>query len=109
LLSLSQSAKLERKVTTVVVQTASQSCDAEGLAGCSADEEVDISILVFLNRCEVAVQRHVGIVVLKHSTGELFNLRKERSLPAHVMPSRSGGLDAAADRSVAHIRLCWAG
>jgi hypothetical protein len=97
LLSLSKSAKFERKVTTVVFQAASQSCDAEGLAGCSADEEVDFSIFVFLNRCEVAVQWHVGIVVLKNGAGELFNLRKEGSLPTHVVPCGGGGLDAAAN------------
>jgi hypothetical protein len=97
LLSLSKSAKFERKVTTVVVQSASQSCDAEGLAGCPADEEVNFSIFVFLNRCEVAVQWHVGIVVLKHGAGELLNLRKEGGLPAHVVPCGGGCLNAAAD------------
>jgi hypothetical protein len=94
---LSQSAKLERKVTTVVVQTASQSCNAEGLAGCSADEEVNLSIFVFLNGCEVAVQRHVGVSVFKHGAWELFNLGKECSLPAHVVPCGGGGLNAAAN------------
>ena len=93
---MSKSAKFERKVTTVVVQTASEAGDAEGLAGCSADEEVDVSIFVFLNRCEVAVQWHVGVAVLKHGAGELFNLRKEGGLPPHVMPCGGGGLYAAA-------------
>jgi len=97
LLSLSKSAKFERKVTTVVVQTASQSRDAEGLAGCAADEEVDVSIFVFLNGGEVAVQRHVGIVVLKHGARELLNLGKECRLPTHVMPRGGGGFDATAN------------
>jgi hypothetical protein len=96
LLSLSKSAKLEGEVTTVVVQTASQSRDAEGLTGCAADEEVDLSIFVFLNGCEVAVQWHVGVSVLKHGARELLNLGKECSLPAHVMPCGSRGLNAAA-------------
>jgi hypothetical protein len=94
---LSKSAKLKRKVTTVVVQTASQSCDAEGLAGCAADEEVDLSIFVFLNGCEVAVQWHVWVSVFKHGAWELFNLGKECGLPAHVVPRGGSGLNAAAN------------
>jgi hypothetical protein len=96
LLSLSKSAKLKGEVTTVVVQTASQSCDAKGLAGCAADEEVDLSIFVFLNGCEVAVQRHVWVSVFKHGARELLNLGKECGLPAHVMPRGSRSLNAAA-------------
>ena len=94
---MSKSAKLKGEVTTVVVQTASQSCDAEGLAGCAADEEVDVSIFVFLNGGEVAVQRHVWVSVLKHGAWELFNLRKECSLPTHVMPRGGCGLNATAN------------
>lgn len=100
---MSQSAKFERKVTTLVIQATSQSSDAEGLTGCSADEEVDFSILVLLNRCEVAVQRHVGIVMFKHGTRELFDFRKEGCFPAHVMPCGGGGLNAAANGTVAHL------
>jgi hypothetical protein len=96
LLSLSQSAKLEGKVTTVVVQTASQSGNAEGLAGCAPNEEVDLSIFVFLNSREVAVQWHVWVSVFKHGARELFNLGKECSLPAQVMPRGCRGLNATA-------------
>jgi hypothetical protein len=96
LLSLSKSAKLEGKVTTVVVQTASQSGNAEGLAGCAPNEEVDLSIFVFLNSREVAVQWHVWVSVFKHGARELFNLGKECSLPAHVVPRGCRGLNATA-------------
>ena len=102
---MSKSAKLKGEVTTVVVQTASQSGDAEGLTGCAPDEEVDLSIFVFLNGCEVAVQWHVRVAMLKHGARELLNLRKECSLPAHVMPCGGGGLNAAANRSVSHVCL----
>ena len=82
---MSQSAKLEGKVTTVVVQTASQSGNAEGLAGCAPNEEVDLSIFIFLNSREVAVQWHVWVSVFKHGARELFNLGKE--LPKDFPPS----------------------
>jgi hypothetical protein len=96
LLPLSKSAKLEGKVTTVVIQAASQSCNAEGLAGCSADEEVDCSIFILSDSGEVAVQRHVGVMVLKHGARELLDLREERRLPVHMVPCSCRSLNAAA-------------
>jgi hypothetical protein len=107
LLALSKSAKLKGEVTTVVVQAASQPGNAEGLAGCPANEEVDFAILVPLNCCEVAVQRNLGIVMLKDSPLELLDLREECGFPAHVVPSGCGGLNAAAYGSVPHadVRL----
>ena len=69
---MSKSAKLKGEVTTFIVQSPSETGNAEGLAGGSADEEVDFSILVLLNSGEVAVQRHIRVVVFKHRAGESF-------------------------------------
>ena len=94
---MSKSAKLEGEVATVVIQSASQPGNAEGLAGCPADKEVDLSILVLLNGCEVAVKRHFRVVVLQHGARELLDLREERGFPRHVVPCGGRGLNAAAN------------
>jgi hypothetical protein len=103
LLALSKSAKLEGEVTTLVIQSASETGDAERLAGCAADEEVDFAILIFLNSREIAMQRDFRVVVFKDGAWKRLNLREERRLPAHVMPSGGGGLDAAAYRPISHV------
>ena len=100
---MSKSAKLKGEVTTVVIQSTSETGNAEGLAGGSADEKVDFSILVFLNGGEVAVQRNFRITVLKDCAWERLNLREKRRLPTHVMPSGGGGFDAAAYRPISHV------
>jgi len=63
LLTLSKSAKLKGEVTTLIIQSTSETGDTEGLARCAANEEVDFAILVLLNGREVAVQRNFRIVV----------------------------------------------
>jgi hypothetical protein len=93
---LSKSAKLKGEITTLVVQAASETGNAKGLAGCSANEEVDLSILVLRDGCEVAVQRHVGVVVFQHCARKRLNLAKKSRLPAQPVPCRGRGFDAAA-------------
>ena len=99
---MSKSAKLKGEVATVVVQTASETGDRETLAGCPADEEVDASILVLSYRGEVAVQRHVRVVILQDGAGECFDFGKECRLPAKRVPCGGCGFDAAAHGTVPH-------
>jgi hypothetical protein len=79
---LSKSAKLKGEVTTLVIQTASESGNAKGLAGCSANEEVDFSILVLRDGCEVAVQGYVGVMVFQHRARKRLDLAKKSRFPA---------------------------
>jgi len=74
LLALSKSAKLKGEVTTFIIQSPSETGNAEGLAGGSANEEVDLAILVLLNGCEVAMQWDFRVVVFKHRARESLNL-----------------------------------
>lgn len=70
---MSKSAKFKGEVTTFIVQSASETGDTEGLAGRSADKEVDFSILIFLNGSEVAVTRHIWVVVRQYGLRKGFN------------------------------------
>jgi hypothetical protein len=79
---LSKAQKLKGQVTTVIAQASSESCDRERLAGGSSHENVNWVIFVALDAGEIPMQGDMGIMMLKHSTGEGFNLRKERRLPA---------------------------
>jgi hypothetical protein len=60
---LSKSAKLKGQVATVVIQSTSEAGDGEGLAGGSSDKKVNWSILIALNCGEVAMQRHIRIMM----------------------------------------------
>jgi hypothetical protein len=99
---LSKPKKLKGQVAALIIQTASQSCDAEGLTGGSADKKVNWPILIGSNRGEVAMKRRFGIVVRQHGAGERLNLAKESGLPAKRMPSNGRSLDARTDGTVNH-------
>lgn len=47
----------------MVVQSFSQSCDGEGLAGGSSDENIDICLLIPINFRHVTKVRNVRVVV----------------------------------------------
>src|SRR5262249_52315705 len=55
-------------------------------AGGSADEKIDSCIVILLDGGEVAVERHVGEVVLEYGTGEGVDLAEERRTPAQRVP-----------------------
>jgi hypothetical protein len=99
---LSKFKKLKGEVATVVAQSASKSCNAEGLAWGSSDKKVNWSILISPYCGKITVARHVGIVMRQHGARKCLNLREECGLPAHMVPSGGGGLNAAADGSVPH-------
>lgn len=72
--AIKKSKKLERERTARSIHACSESGDAEILAGRSADKKVNCSIFVSANRGEIAVQRHVGVVVREHGARERFDL-----------------------------------
>jgi len=83
----SQSEELQRKASSRVGKSLSESCDREGLAGCSSDKEVDGRLS--MNRVswvdelgEVAIVADLGVVVREDRAGEWVDLREERWLPA---------------------------
>ena len=79
---MSKAAKLKGEVTTVIIQAASEACNAEGLAGSASDQKVNWLIFILRYGGEVAVQRHIGIVVRQHGARKRLNLAEKRWLPA---------------------------
>jgi hypothetical protein len=71
---LSKRTKPQHEVATRICQTFSQAGNAERLARSSSDENIDICIVTSLDRCEVPVQRDVGVVVRQHLARELVYL-----------------------------------
>ena len=101
--AVSKSHELKGQVATVVVQSASEASNAEGLAGGASNEKVDLAILVPFDGGEVAVQRHAGIVVFEHGARERLDLGEGGGRPAERMPCKGCGFDAGADRDVSHL------
>lgn len=82
----SNGTKGKHEVATRVIQSLSESGDAEGLAGSSSAEKIDLCIRPVLELCHVPVVLHIGVVVRKHGTGEWLNLRECRCFPAERRP-----------------------
>ena len=94
-----QSEKLQREASSSVGQPLSESGDGERLAWGAPDEEVDGSIP--MNRVswvdelrEVAMIRHLWVMVLEHRTREGFDLAEPRGRPPERLPRDGRGLDA---------------
>src|SRR5690606_38370063 len=92
----------KREVATRVIQALSESCDAERLAGSSADEKIDSCIWPAPEVGHVAEVRHVRVVVRQHGRGERLDLRERDRPPAERLPGDGSGLDAAAYAQVPH-------
>jgi hypothetical protein len=86
----------------MVGKTLSESCDGEGLAGGSADEDVDALRRVVDELGEVTMVGHLRVVMREDRAGERFDFSEPRRRPAEWVPSRGGGLDAGADGAVLH-------
>jgi hypothetical protein len=56
----------QREVATWVVQSRSETGDAEGLAGSSSDENIDICMGPTPEVVEVTEVRHAGVALLEH-------------------------------------------
>jgi hypothetical protein len=87
-----QSAELQREIAAIIVESASQTGDGEGLAGGSSDKDVDGNRpswvrLVSEDLREVAMIRHSGEAVVQNSGRKGVNLGEPRRLPAERVPS----------------------
>ena len=106
---MSKAAKLKGEVATLVVQAASQSGDGEGLAGGAAHENVNWAcggrLGAELVTGHISIVGCVGVVVCQHGGREFLNLGKPGGRPAQRVPGGGGGFDAAAYRSVFHMRV----
>ena len=101
--SLSQRQILKRQVTARIVQPLSESSHAEGLAGGSANKQVnrfDSGSAIAIDPCKVAEVGHFGVVVFEDGRRERFDLRKGGSFPAEWFPCAGRGFDPAAHAEV---------
>ena len=98
--SFSQPKILKGQVAALVCQSAPESRDTERLAGGSANKNVNWFILPCLDGGEIAVQRHVRVMVLQDRARKGVNLGQERRAPPERMPCDRCGLDAAANGTV---------
>ena len=70
----SQLCKLKRKIASFILQPLSESGDAERLARCASDEEVDVAPVVApLDLGEVPEVRNLGKPLLQYGGGELVD------------------------------------
>lgn len=114
--SLSQREELKREVAARIVQAEALSCDAEGLAGGSANKKVNWSDMVGLDLCEVAEKggevlaglpavvifdRHGAEAVLQDGARELVDLAHAGAFPAQGLPCHARRFDPAAHTEVA--------
>ena len=83
-------------------QSGAFSGDAEILAGCSADNEINHSTAISVDVRHVPKVRDVGKAPLKQRTGKGINLGKSLSHPAERLPGHAGRLDAGAEGQIAH-------
>lgn len=102
--AVSQPKIFERQVTAVVIQAAAAAGEAEGLAGGSADKKVNWPIVVGSNRREIAVARHVGIMVCQNGAGERLDFAERGRRPSERMPGDGCGFNARADGEIPHNR-----
>jgi hypothetical protein len=102
---LSQSRKFKREVAALVSESASKPGDAEGLAGCSSDEEVDAAIASSKSICESderAMIWNLGVARRKKLGGPRGDFGEPRGRPAERLPRDGSSLDARADGAVPH-------
>ena len=70
----SQLCKLKRKIASFILKPLSESGDAERLARCTSDEEVDVApVVVPLDLGEVPEVRDLGEPLLQDGGGELVD------------------------------------
>jgi hypothetical protein len=72
--ALSQAKILEGQVTAPVCQSASKSCNREGLTGGASDKNVNCIVYPVLDRGEIAVQWHGRIMVFEHGPRKFLDL-----------------------------------
>jgi hypothetical protein len=101
--AVNKAKECEREVATRVIQSLSESGDAECLAWGSSDQKVDWLVLSSSDSCEVSMKWCGWVVVGENCAGKGFDLGEEGWLPPEVMPPGGGGFDAGADRSVNHL------
>lgn len=111
----SKAQKFDGQVTTVVIQAASEACNAERLTRGAANEKIDSCVnaespkMARADRREIAPQRRAkaaavtaGILcplpMLQHAAWKLLNFGQQHGLPAKALPRDRGGFDARADR-----------
>ena len=100
----SQSCKLKREAASVILESFPQPRDAERLARRSANEQVDIPLVVLGHDLgEVAEVRYVREPLGEDGGGEPLYLRHEGAMPSERPPCDGGSLDAAAYASVSHF------
>jgi hypothetical protein len=72
----------KHEVATRVIQSLSETGDAEGLAGSSSAQKIDSCIGPLAEAGHVAEVRHIGVVVREHGAGEGLDLAEGLRLPA---------------------------
>ena len=92
----------KHEVASGVGEALSESGDAEGLAGCSADKKVNCSKIPLLKFGHIPKVRNVRVMVRKHGRWERLNVTKGNRLPTHVVPRDGGSLNARADGQIPH-------
>lgn len=100
---VSKAKKLERQLTTRVIQAASESGEREGLAGSAPDENIDSCFITRLDLREVAEVRNTRPTLGKHAGRERGDLGEERVTPSERMPRERVGRDPAAHRADDHV------
>jgi hypothetical protein len=100
--ALRQGSESKHEVAARISQSLSESCDAEGLARGSSDEEVNGSMLCSDLR-EVAQVRNVGVVVCEDTLGERLDLGDESALPAKRLPGDGRSLYSRTHTPESHI------
>jgi hypothetical protein len=80
-----------------VSEALSQSGDAEGLAGSSADKKVNCSKIPLLKFGHVPKVGNVRIVMFQHGRRERLDVTKGNGLPFQAVPSDRRRFDAGAN------------
>jgi hypothetical protein len=96
----SKVSELDGELTTLAVHSRSESGDAEILARCPGDQNVDCSMFIPFDFREVADVWHVGIVVLQDRGRELLYLGERKWHKAERIPSNRDGFNSRARRDV---------
>jgi hypothetical protein len=91
LIALSDAAKAEGEVRTVVIHALAEPGDGEALAGRSSNENIETCIGPILKARDVAEVRRGRIVMAQDGTRELVDLRIKSSAPAERLPRYGRG------------------
>lgn len=92
------------EVSAVAGERLAQARYGEVLTGRSADEEVSVNDPCFIAQAgEIAMQRHIRVVMGEDRARKCFDLRERQRRPTELVKGHTGSLYPGADREVLHF------